>query len=72
LPEIADRKPFRHRNLAVVGSFLANQDAEQRRLTGAVGSAQADFFTRFNIDEDQLPALLLLNIREGDHPETLR
>jgi hypothetical protein len=40
LPEVADRQPLRHRHVALVRRFLADDHPEQRRLAGSVRADQ--------------------------------
>ena len=73
LAEVADGQLLRNRDLAFVGRFLADDHAEQRGLAGAVGADQADLLAgvqlKGGVDEDQLLAVLLVDIGERDHPE---
>ena len=71
LAEIADGRLPRDGDLAIVGHFLAHDQAEERGLAGAVGADQADLFTGIQleggVDEDQLTAVLLVDVGERDH-----
>jgi hypothetical protein len=75
LPEIPDREPLRNSHLAFVRRFFADHHAKQRRLTGAVRSDQADFFSGVQLEgcvhEDQLLPVLLMDIRKRNHSEVL-
>ena len=72
LAEIADGQPLGNRNLALVGIFFADHHAEKRRLAGAVGADQADLLAgvqlKGGVDEDQLLAVLLVDIGKRNHP----
>src|SRR5271169_2297777 len=56
LAEISDRQPFWNRDIALIGSFLTNNHAEERGLSGAVGANQADLFAgvqlKGSVDKD--------------------
>ncbi len=71
LAEVADGQLFRHRNVALVGGFFADDHAEQGRLARAVGTYQADLLPwvqlKRGVDKDQLFAVLLVDIGERDH-----
>ena len=58
-------------DLAFVGHFFADDHAEERGLAGAVGTDQADLLAGIQleggVDEDQLLAVLLVDVGEGDH-----
>jgi hypothetical protein len=70
LAEIADGQALGNRDLTLVGSFLADDHAKQGGLAGAVGADQADLVAgiqlKGGVNEDQLFAVLLVDIREGD------
>ena len=70
LPEVADGQPLRNRHLALVGGFLADDHAEQRRLAGAVRADEADFLARIElergVDEEHLAAVLLTDMRRSE------
>ena len=55
------------------GVFLADDHAEERGLAGAVGADQADLLAgvqlKGSVDEDQLLAVLLVDVGERNHPE---
>ena len=63
LPEVADGDLLRHRHVALVGRFLADDHPKERRLSGAVRPDQPDLLSRVQlegcIDEQNLPAVLL-------------
>jgi hypothetical protein len=63
LAEVADRQLLRHRDIALVRRFLADDHPEQRRLAGAVRADQTDFLAGVElergVDEQNLPAVLL-------------
>ncbi len=71
LAEVADRQLLRHRDVAFVRRFLADDHPEQRRLAGAVGTDEADLLARIElergVDEEHLPAVLLADAGEGNH-----
>ena len=73
LAEVADGQPLRNRDLALVGSFLAHDHAEERRLAGAVRADQADLLAgvqlKGSVDENQLLAVLLVDICKRNHAE---
>ena len=75
LPEVADRQPLRDRHLAFVGRLLADDHAEQRGLAGAVRADQADPLAGVElergVDEQDLPAVLLADAREGNHEDQI-
>ena len=54
------------------GASIADNHPEQGGLAGAVWPDQADFLARIELergfDENQLLAVLFLNIGERDHP----
>ena len=74
LTEVADGQLLRNRDFALVGGFLSDDHAEQGRLAGAVGTDQADLLAgvqlKGRVDEDQLFAVLLVDIGERDHRNT--
>ena len=76
LAEVADRELLRHRDLALVGAFLAHDHAEERRLAGAVRADEADPLARVELerglDEEHLAAVLLADARERDHGKGTR
>ena len=67
LAEVADGQLLRHRDVAFVGRFLADDHAEERGLAGAVRADQADLFARVEleggVDEEELLAVLLADVR---------
>ena len=71
LAEVADGEPLRDRDLAFVGRLFADDHAEERGLAGAVGADQADLLAgielKGGVDEDELLAVLLVDVGEGDH-----
>ena len=71
LAEVADRHPLRHRDVALVRRFLADDHAEQRGLAGAVRPDEADLLAGIElegrVDEQDLFAVLLADLGEGDH-----
>ncbi len=71
LPEIADVIRRGSDDLAVVRRFLARDDAEERRLAGAVGPDQADLLAgvelKRRVHEEQLLAVLLRQALNRDH-----
>ena len=73
LAEVADGRPLRDRNLPLVGRFLAGDHPEDGRLPGAVRADEADLLARIElerrVDEQDLPAVLLADAGEGDHPD---
>ena len=56
LAEVADGQLLRNRDVALVGRFLADDHAEERRLAGAVRTDQADLLAgvqlKGSVDED--------------------
>jgi hypothetical protein len=44
LTEVSDRQPPGNRHLALVCHFLSRDEAEQRRLSGAIRAHEADLF----------------------------
>jgi len=73
LTKVPDRELFRDRHFALVGSLLADNHAEKRGLARPIGANQSDLLARVQlkgcVDENQLPAILLMDIRKRDHPE---
>ena len=71
LAEVADGQLLRDGDLAVVDAFFAGDHAEDGGLAGAVGSDQADLFARIELErrvhEEDLLAVLLVDVRERDH-----
>ena len=71
LAEVADGQLLRHGDLALVGRLLADDHAEDRGLAGAVGPDQADLLAGIQlergVDEEELLAVLLVDVRERDH-----
>ena len=71
LPEVADRHPLRHRDVALVGLLLADDHPEQGGLAGAVGPDQADLLAGIElerrVDEQDLPAVLLADAGKRNH-----
>ena len=71
LAEVADGQLLGNRDLAFVGRFLADHHAEERGLAGAVGTDQADLLAgvqlKGGVDEDQLLAVLLVDIGKRNH-----
>ena len=76
LPEVADRQLLRHVDRAVVGRLLADDHAEDGGLAGAVRADEADLLAGIElerrVDEEQLLAVLLADVGEGDHPDSVR
>ena len=64
---------LRHRHVAFVGLFLADDHPEERRLAGAVRPDEADLLAGIElergVDEEDLPAVLLADVGERDHAE---
>ena len=64
------------RDLAFVGRFFADDHAKQRRLAGAIGTDEPDLFSGIDlqrgVDEENLSAVLLADVREGDHSSFYR
>ena len=60
-----------NRDVAFVGIFLAHDHAEERGLAGAVGTDQPDLLAgvqlKRSVDEDQLLAVLLVDIGKRNH-----
>ena len=71
LAEVADGELLGDGDFAFVGRFLADDHAEEGGLAGAVGADQADLFARVElergVDEDELFAVLLVDVGEGNH-----
>ena len=76
LPEIADGELSRNGDLPFIGRFFADDHAKQRRLAGAIGTDEPDLFSGIDlqrgVDEEDLPAVLLADVREGDHSSFYR
>src|SRR5579872_507958 len=72
-PHCFNRQLLGDRDGALVGSFLADHHPEERCLSRAVGTDQPDFFARIqlkrSVHEEQLLAILLIDVGEGDHCE---
>ncbi len=75
LTEVADGELLRNRETAFVGIFLADDHAEKGGLAGAVGTHQADLLPGVQLKgcvyEDELPAVLLVDIGKGDQTTKL-
>ena len=73
LAEVADGQLLGNRDVAFVGSLFADHHAEERGLAGAVGTHQADLLAgvqlKGSVDEDQLLAVLLVDVGKRDHFE---
>ena len=73
LPEVADRRALRNRDVALVGLLFTGDHAEDRRLPGAVGPDQTDLLPgsqlERGIDEQHLPSVLLGDVGERDHED---
>ena len=73
LAKVADRQLLGDRDRALVGSFLADHHTEKRRLARPIGTDQPDFFAgiqlKRSIHEEQLFAILLIDVCERDHFE---
>ena len=71
LPEVADGELLRDGDLSVVRVLLAGDHSEERRLAGPVRADEAGFLARVElergVDEEDLPAVLLGDLGEGDH-----
>ena len=71
LAEVADGQLLRHRDVAFVRLLLADDHPEERGLARAVRPDQADLFAGIEleggVDEQDLPAVLLADVRERDH-----
>ena len=71
LAEVADGQLLRHRHVAFVRRFLADDHPEQRRLAGAVRADEADLFAGIEleggVDEEDLPAVLLADAGKRNH-----
>ena len=71
LAKVADRQLLGDRDRALVGSFLADHHPEERCLARPIGTDQSNFFARIqlkrSIHEEQLLAILLIDVRERDH-----
>ena len=72
LAKVADRELLRNRDVAFVGRFLADDHAEERGFAGSVGADQPDLFAGVQLersfDEDQLLAVLFIDVRKRNHP----
>ncbi len=75
LAEVADGELLGNGDGAVVGFLLADDHAEEGRLAGAVRADQADLLAgvqlKGGVDEDELFAVLLIDVRKGDQIFTL-
>ena len=73
LAEVADGQLLGDGDVAFVGVFFADHHAEERGLAGAVGSDQADLLAgvqlKGGVDEDELLAVLFVDVGKGNHPE---
>src|SRR4029077_20287541 len=73
LAKVADRQLPGDRDRALVGSFLADHHPEQRCFARPIGTDQSDFFAgiqlKRSIHEEQLLAILLIDVGERDHSE---
>ncbi len=71
LAEIADRDAAIEGHLAFVGCLLPRDHPEQRRLSGPVGTDEADLLALLegcrSFDEEDLVADLLADVIETDH-----
>jgi hypothetical protein len=71
LAEVADGELLRDGNVAVVGVLLPGDHPEDGGLAGAVRADETRLLTRVElergVDEEDLPAVLLGDFREGDH-----
>ena len=71
LTEVADRQPLRHRDVAFVRRFFADDHAEERRLAGSVRADEPDLLAwielKRGVDEQDLLPVLLADPRERDH-----
>src|ERR1700683_4832940 len=71
--KVADRQLLGDRDRALVGSFLADHHPEERCLARPIGTDQPNFFARIqlkrSIHEEQLLAILLIDVCERDHFE---
>ena len=71
LLEVADGELLRDGDVPFVGRLLADDHPEQRGLAGPVGSDKTDFLARIElergVDEQDLPAVLLADLGEGNH-----
>src|SRR5215213_4854851 len=71
LAEVADGELLRHVHHAVVRGLLAGDHAEEGRLARAVRSDQAGLLAgvelKRGLDEEDLFAVLLADVGEGDH-----
>ena len=71
LPEVPDRELLRNTDRAVVRRFLAADHPKQRRLPRAVRPHEPGLFAgielKRRLDEEDLLAVLLADVGEGDH-----
>jgi hypothetical protein len=71
LPEVPDRQLLGDGHLTLVGAFLARDHAEEGGLARSVRTHEADLLAGVELegglDEQDLPAVLLADAREGDH-----
>ena len=67
-------EPPRHRHLAIVGLLFADEHPEEGRLARAVRPDEADLVAgiqlKGGVDEEDLPAVLLADVGEGNHFES--
>src|ERR1700691_5685697 len=72
-PHFFDRQLPGDRDRALVGSFLADHHTEQRCLARPIGTDQPNFFAgiqlKRSVHEEQLLAILLIDVGERDHFE---
>ena len=73
LTKVADGQLLRNGNLALIRRFLTHHHAEERGFTGAVGTHQAYLFAGIQLEgcvyENELSAVLFIDVREVNHPE---
>jgi hypothetical protein len=71
LPEVPDRQLAGNRHVPFIGGLLADDHPEQRRLAGPVRADETDLLARIQlergIDEEELAAVLLTDVRKGNH-----
>jgi hypothetical protein len=71
LTEVADGQLPRHRHVAFVRNLFAGDHPEQRRLSRAIGSDEADLLAGIQleggVDEQHLLAVLLADFGERNH-----
>src|SRR5690606_36244144 len=76
LREVADHHAAVDHDLAVVGLLLAREQAEERRLAGAVRADEADLLAALDggrgFEEQDLPAVALGDAVDADHVGKLR